>query len=379
MSFENTFKVEHIKYISKSTYDRSKTNLILPGPLRIKYFSELLKPYNKIYFLAYDGHNLDTIKQQINLVFNYSFEREKSFIDYLNEIYEIIGVRKNSILNEYYKDKKTASHADNNHSHLDLIRNIIQTIPEFDLVKEHEDSLHHVEKTHRQFLTELEVKRNESEICLDISLKKIGSDELIQKKLPLYKTYYFLKEQNGEIYEDTPLNLKTGYFVVILDNDERKSLLELIIEIYDLEEDVDKHIVETWKWKLSRFVQEQELKPSELYKLYLENGGQRVSQTLNNWLKGSVIGPEHPQDLLIIGKMLNDEEIIENYELIEQEIRIVRKIHRNIGRKVKKIVKETLKGKLNLSTLNFEERKLYEKIKDGIYEVYEISDLSGEI
>lgn len=383
LNLETEFKIEDIDFINKSMFDKSNTTLILPGPLRIKYFSELLKPYENIYFLAYSGRNLNIIRQQINLVLNYSSEREKILMDYLDEIYDLLDEPKPSLLIEYHKQQEDQSgikiHLNENKDDLSLINSIINSNLDFKYVKEYEDNLVSVEKAHIEYITNYENKKRESEPCLNVLLKKIGEESLIEKALPLHKNYCFLRKPNGKIHEDTPENLKPGYLVVIIDNDERKSLLELIIEIYNLEEKIDKDRIKSWKWKLNRFVQMHDLKPEDLYKLYLDNGGKRKQITVTNWLKGSVIGPKSPIDLLIIGKILKDDEITENYKLIEQEIRTVRAIHQDIGRKIQKIIKETLNGELNLSELNFIERKLYEKIKDGLYEVHEINNQTVKI
>ena len=97
------YQVKPIDIINKEVFDRSNSTLILPGPLRIKSFSELLKPYSKVIFLAYDGKNKAIIQEQINLISNYSFEHEKKLIMYLDEIYEVIGVKKNNLIEDYYK------------------------------------------------------------------------------------------------------------------------------------------------------------------------------------------------------------------------------------------------------------------------------------
>lgn len=63
-------EVRHIGWLNKSNFDRSNYSLLLPGPLPIRHFSELLRPYQNILVLAYEGYNFERIKNQIKLVQN---------------------------------------------------------------------------------------------------------------------------------------------------------------------------------------------------------------------------------------------------------------------------------------------------------------------
>jgi hypothetical protein len=51
-------------------------------------------------------------------------------------------------------------------------------------------------------------------------------------------------------------------------------------------------------------------------------------------------------------------------------------LHRNAGRKLRSVIKEILKGRLNPDRLGFEEYLFYEKVKDGVLEVLEIRRVS---
>jgi hypothetical protein len=76
-----------------------------------------------------------------------------------------------------------------------------------------------------------------------------------------------LENREGEIKEDTPDKLKSGYLVVILDNDERKTLLELIINIFGYEEVIDKYLIESWQLKLKSFMEHNNLSIAKLQEL----------------------------------------------------------------------------------------------------------------
>jgi len=76
--------------------------------------------------------------------------------------------------------------------------------------------------------------------------------------------------------------------------------------------------------------------------------------------------------------MMDDEEIIDNRELINQEVKELRKIHRETGRKIRNIVEEILKGTFDRSKLSLEEHMLYEQIHDNIYGITEIRRITNE-
>jgi len=192
--------------------------------------------------------------------------------------------------------------------------------------------------------------------------------------LPIEKTYFFLKNIGGKIEEGSPKDLKPGNFIIIIDNDEKKTLLQLIIEIYDLESSIDKEIIEFWKERLMLFMKDTGIKYRELYNVYSNFGGQKHYQTVLNWAKGKVIGPEDPKDLYYLGKILDEKIIVDNFELISDEIEKVRNIHRTTGRKLKNVIKAIIfEGKaLDAQNLSYEEYLFYEKVKNGIYEVLKI-------
>lgn len=111
---------------------------------------------------------------------------------------------------------------------------------------------------------------------------------------------------------------------------------------------------------------------TQFQKYLQEHGIKKDKQTVRNWVNGIVLGPQHAQDILLIGKAIDNIELIADWKMIEQEIGIVRKIHRTQGRMLKKIIRNILNRDLNLSKFSHQEIELYESIKDGVYEVQEV-------
>lgn len=381
LHLENGLEIGTVHQVNLSTkeLDYSKATLVLPGPVRMKYMSVLLRPYEKITVLAYEGENYNRAKEQIDLFYTCSIKQEENLMAYLEEVYNFLGVPRDALFKDFLKRREQSVNEDV-HKHpedknketefLDWVREIVETEP-YNLYKKYEDEIAEVEG----IITELEKKeteiaRSKTGTFYEVFLGGMGETQMIRKLLPAEKTYIY--EGNGEIQEGSPRNLEQGFHVVILDNDERKTLLDIIIEIFDLEQSVDKYLIGLWKERLIKFIEEYGLSYTDFYRLYKGSGGKREYQTVLNWAKGNVIAPEDSNDLLIIGKILEDAEIIEDYQVMDREVSKLRNRHRNIGRKIRKIIKEMLKGGVDTTKLSYEEYALYDKIEKGFYEVVEI-------
>jgi hypothetical protein len=379
LKLKNEVDVETIHQTNMTPFDCPKATLVLPGRIYMKYLSILLQPFKKIIILAYEGENYNIVKEQIELFYTYSFEQEETLMSYLEEIYNFLGVPRDTLFRDYLRRREqsveeevqTQPEGEGREAELlDRLREIVETEPRYKHYKEYEDEISKIEG----IITEIEEKETDIEKIgpfYKVSLRKMDETQIISKLLPAEKTYIYL-EESGEIQEGSPRNLKRGFHIVILDNDERKTLLDLIIEIFDLEQTVDKYLIGLWKERLMQFIEKYELSYADFHRLYIGNEGKREYQTVLNWAKGNVFAPEDPNDLLAIGKILKDAEIIEDYQAIDREVSKLRIRHRIIGRKLRKIVKEILRGEIDISKLSYEEYTLYAKIEKGLYEVVKI-------
>lgn len=252
------FKIEPIKTINKSAFDRTKVILVLPGPLRLKYFSELLRPYKKIYFLSYSGNNHEIIKEQVNLVQEYSLKNEKASLEYFKEVYDVMNIPKDGLfINHNLNIKENLSvHKKSENELNSTIKDIIDSSSKYPLIGKYEEEMDALEKKNTYFKDKREKEIFDNSEGIELVLKRFNKSETITKKLSFDKTYLHLKKIDGKFDEDTPDKLYAGCYVVILDNNERKTLLELIIDISGMEESVDKELIETWKNKLNEFKKE---------------------------------------------------------------------------------------------------------------------------
>lgn len=377
----NSIEIEDINWLSQKDFDRTQTTLILPGPLPPKNLVELFLPYKEIIFLAYEGVNYEKIKVQIELINNYSFESEKLSMQYMEEIYDLLNVNKNNAFfndfnlrkKKYYDNQKISPDTILNEKNpFEIVKN--QLFKKAPFSNKYYEQIEHVEKMINSINQEdLEKDMDEGEY-IEVNLKNLSDNKQYIKKLPVIKTYLTLKSRGSQIKEITPQNLRSGNYVVILDNDEKKTLLQLIIDLFGLEEDINKLIVEYWKNALAKYFNGNKLTYKSIYDQYEDLGGQKDYQTIRSWIKGEVLGPDNPIDLLYIGKILKDDIIIENYKLMMNEINKVRSIHRTNGRKLMQTIKSIIfeGDRLQPHNLNYEESLFYETVENGIYEVIEI-------
>lgn len=382
LDIEHNINVRDIYSLNKTYFDRSNSTLILPGPLPKPYLSELFFPYERIIFLAYDGYNYKRITEQVTLFSDYSFELEENAMIYLEEIYDFVKISKNNSLFKDYEKRKNTENSGSTPKE-NALKPSNDIINPFDIIKEkmmdykysneYQTQIEYIDKNIENLKNNNENDINAHEY-MEVILKELNNDSTtLNKKLILGKTYFYLKNIGGDVQQGTPQNFRPGYFVVILDGDVQKTLLQIIIEMFNLEKSVNRTLIEYWKESLMKFINENEISYKGLYELYLNAGGRKTYQSILHWAKGSVIGPRDPMDLFYIGKITNDDTILNNYEIMEREIENVRKIHITTGKRLQKIIKEIIfEGNLRIEDLTYEEYLFYEKVKNGIYEIVEI-------
>lgn len=386
LGFGNDFDIEYIANLSRKSFDRTNTILILPGPLRLRYISELIRPYRKIIMVLYDGKNYEFGKEQKNLIYVYSQQREDRAISYLKEIYTDYDLPIDEFLKDCYDMKSEPTNGEAKSKieepvkaeedsiivRIKKLLNVQKSKISKELLKEDEDE-DHIEQKIAELEQEVDMHQMDklNNYC-NVTMERFDGRAKINRNLPLNKSYLYLKDINAEVIEGYPTDLRIGNYIVLIKGDERRTFLDTIIEIFDLEDSVNKQLLTTWREKLRDFMYKHDLSYKRCHELFTEKGGTVSYPEFLNWAKGEIIGPNDPNDLLALGKMMNEEEIIENYELIDQEVKNLRDLHRSTGRKIQKIIREVLKGELNQSELSFEESLLYDQISNNIYRIIDI-------
>ena len=392
LGFENGFDIEYIERLSRKSFDRTKSILLLPGPLRLKYISELLQPYYKIVMVTYDGRNHEIACEQIKLAYAYSQQEEDKAMKYLEEIYSDLGIKKNGLFKDYYNRKSEPKEEENVHvpiekgpmatkedTLLDRIKKLLSTrkSPISEDILQEEIKISQIEQKIIEFEQEEDACMiAEADEYYMVILESVDGTTKITRNLPINNTYLYLKNISDDVQEGYPSELEIDDYIVLLGNDERKNLLDTIIEVYGLEDAINKRLLTMWKDKLRNFMEKQCLSCHQTHNKFIETGGSISSSEFSNWAKGRVIAPDDSKHLFILGKMMDDDELIENYELISQEAEELRNVHKITGRKIRKIVKEILRGELPHSELSYEESLLYEKVQNNIYRIIDIKKVT---
>lgn len=368
-------RIEFISKLNKISFDHSETILLLPGPLRYKYMSELLKPYKQILMLSYTGHNYEHGRHQVELFESYSQEREDRAMDYLSEIYSYLGLKEDGLFKDYQERKSNLSRDEQfsgpepNINEISLTELIQQEIekPE-DHLKE-EQVITFLERE-LDYLNKKESEHDEEDVELWIAdLVSIEKETEISINLRGNKTYIRINTKKNQLEETFPQELDVGDCIILIAGDERKTMLELVLDIFDQGESINKHLISNWKEKVNKYISTNNLSYREFHRRYKEKGGQRDYVTVTLWAKGRIIGPNNPSDLAVLGKVLDDSEMKENYLLIDQEVRYLRDIHKMAGRKINKIVRKVLKNEFKKDSMSFEEALLFEQISNNIYKI----------
>ena len=374
---DNLFPINMEMLIQKSDSEKEGSILVLPGVIPEVFTSELFKPYKEIIILFYEGNNYRFLQEQLDSLFGNILE-EKQYMDFLKDILdEFDESENNEILDDF-------------NQRFELVEFEEETITsdESDIVEqeteEPDENIFTVDLHLNEYMGEWE--KSKSNLNVDLSnvitqktydtisfkLMNIQTNQFIEKKLPVNKSYLTFDNIHNidDAKELKPSELNSGDYIIIIDNDERKSLLNLVIELSNFNYIINTDLVEYWKLEFLHHVESNNLKYSEVYNIYCNNGGDKTYQTVMQWCKGEILGPQSANDLYIIGKIINDGFIMDNYLSMFQQISLMRTSHRLIGRKLKKMIKSILTDEyLDISSLNESESLIYENIQNGIYKI----------
>ena len=386
-----------IKYMGNLVREYSTStnlNLLLPGFVPPRFLSELYKDYSKIFILNYDGFNRRNIMQQINSIENPSITDESKVMDYFLELYDYIGISKdNAFINNYkrrlqkeipketmekdssegsvgpedineYADVTEEDQTENYNDYLKIIKNIEERIT-------NNQSSPNISNTDSNTYHYLNVKTIELELVIP------NNNKHIKKTVPARNKYLHFKDYGAleDAFEIRAEELSKGDYVIILDN-ERISFIDLFIEIFKLEENIDKNLAHYWKDKISIFAEENNLSYEEFHELYKKEGGKMGIQTIRNWLKGKNISPrDYKNDLTYLSKVMNDDFLLNNIDIMGEEFRKIKSMHIAMGRNLKAIMKSIIVDdfSLNYDLLSLEEQTMHNIIKNSVYQVVNVN------
>ena len=212
-----------------------------------------------------------------------------------------------------------------------------------------------------------------------LELKAPGRNDIISKTVPARKKYLHFKDYGSlkDAIEIRSEDLSEGDYIIFLDN-ENISFIDLFIEIFKLDENIDKNLADYWKDKLSIFVEENNLSYEEMHELYREVGGQLGLQTIKNWIKGYNISPgDYEKELYYLSQVMDDDFLLNNISIMGDEFRKIKSLHIALGINLKSIMRSILVEdfSLNYDSLSLEEQTMYNIIKNSVYEVLNVKNV----
>ncbi|WP_296893051.1 hypothetical protein [uncultured Methanobrevibacter sp.] len=383
-------EVKYMGNLIKEYFDSSNLNLLLPGFVPPKFLSELYKDYSKILFLNYDGFNRKNIIHQINSIEKPSINDESKVMNYFLELYDYIGISKdNAFVNNYKKrlEKEIISNDDIKNSVPKDLGSTDEYVKNIDEETENYDDYLEIIKN-----IEKRISNNQStpNISIDYSphiqhsnLKTIELELIVQrtnnhikKTIPAKNKYLHFKDYGSleEAFEIRAEDLSKGDYVIILDN-EKISFIDLFIEIFKLEENIDKNLAQYWKDKISIFVEDNNLTYDEFHEMYKKEGGTMGIQTIRNWIKGKNISPrDYKTEFVYLSKVMDDDFLLDNIDIMGEEFRKIKSMHIAMGRNLKAIMKGIIVDdfSLNYDLLSLEEQTMHTIIKNSVYQVIKV-------
>ena len=383
-------EVKYMGNLIKEYYNSNDLNLLLPGFVPPRFLSELYKDYSKIFILNYDGFNRKNILQQIDSIENPSIVDETKVMDYFLELYDYIGTNKdNAFVNNYIKRFEIESAQQNMHK-----KSIIKSSPD---IEEYGESVDEETENYNDYLNIIKniekristnqttpiISSNNSNHTYDFNVKTIelelimqNSNTHVKKTVPAKNKYLHFKDYGAleDAFEIRAEDLSKGDYVIILDN-EKISFIDLFIEIFKLEENIDKNLAQYWKDKISIFVEDNNLSYDEFHEMYKKEGGTMGIQTIRNWIKGKNISPrDYKTELTYLSKVMDDDFLLDNIDIMGEEFRKIKSMHIAMGRNLKAIMKGIIVDdfSLNYDLLSLEEQTMHTIIKNSVYQVIKV-------
>lgn len=383
-------EVKYMGNLIKEYSDSSNFNLLLTGFVPPKFLSELYKDYSKIFILNYDGFNRRNIIQQINSIEKPSINDEIKVMGYFLELYDYIGISSDNAFIKNYK-KRLEKELNYNDDSKILFSKPLDDVIEYNKYEENEtenynDYLEIIKNIEKRISSNqstpnlISYNSNSNQYLnlktVDLELVISNSNEHVKKTVPAKNKYLHFKDYGAleEAFEIKAEDLSKGDYVIILDN-EKISFIDLFVEIFKLEENIDKNLAEYWKDKISIFVEDNNLSYGEFHELYKKEGGQMGIQTIKNWLKGRNISTrDYKNDLLCLSKVMGDDFLLNNIDIMGEEFRKIKAMHIAMGRNLKVIMKGIIVDdfSLNYDSLSLEEQTMHNIIKNSVYQVISV-------
>lgn len=151
----------------------------------------------------------------------------------------------------------------------------------------------------------------------------------------------FRKKSSKKIEKKLVKDLKHKDEVIIIDGDAREDIYKVFISSVGSESESSKHyeVIKKWNYLFEDKFIFLKIDLNSLYEKMVKNGWNKTTKAiLNNWKSGYSFGPRDKEDIICLGKALNIEEFIYNYEYYHCSMRYIRKERRLAAKVLNKII-----------------------------------------
>jgi hypothetical protein len=341
-------KLENIlicmSYEIRSASEKQAIGISCGPPDGLKNLCYLFANHKNVVFLTYEGTNERRLKKLLN-----DFNNVNLFLRslaYMNEVLSLVGLR-----NDTFEKG-------------DLSRSLIDIEQE-----DEEESIRTF--TPPSYIPTQDRFRTLTPYVLEVQPIDNSSDT---KKIEATAVTRFLSIQNEGKVEPTELavrHLKEGDRIILLSSDNKRGMLDLIGDLYNMNSEIDIDEIKEWRDKLVEYIELNEITFTEFHGRYKENIlTPKGYASACNWITNRAIGPDRPADIEAIGRTIGDIDSVENSEYIFEQMRKLRSKHVHVGKILNKLVKGILENKMVNQTLNYEEQVVYNLLK--LYKIVSI-------
>ncbi|MFW9994288.1 MAG: hypothetical protein ACFFD4_19745 [Candidatus Odinarchaeota archaeon] len=389
------FKIfDNLRYYNR---DRMKnTLLVLPGPVPLSFLEILLYPWKEILVLNYAGMNRKMADKRNTLTRSLSIEEEEISITYLRQL----SRAKSKLIKDFEKRKSIITKKTTNSplvqknrqntgglvgtdlsSFSDFkqrVQNLLNSDPDFGTLKDEWLNEGDFKKEQEKLVNRL---NTDTEKVLAV-LERLSDSETVTCELREDRLYYCIKtEPSGKphLSEKFPRYFEQDDLIIYLDDEERKEYIEFLEQELSKNLSIDYEIIDYWRETLATFAKRYNTK-TEFYDLYMKEIGDIPGydpvhiSTFNSWVRGERTYTKNRYDLYILGKIMEDHRLMEDFTIVGREGRKVHHLHMLLGKRLQKLLSRIIQPSAsNITEFNLLEEKLFYQLDKNLFKIISIS------
>lgn len=360
--------------------DAQGNMMIVSGKLEYNQIYIIDYPFNKLIFLAYKGIDENIIQNLIDMYGHIDRYRATLFIDSFKELTKIDEQNaiqtKHSFVDGVLKD--ISSKAMSEVRMKDLQKGILQDIGGTSYSDFREDT--EIKSIIKEFEEKVESEDDKERSDMIVrsgryfkaTLVNNESDDKVVLCAPIEEEFPFIDTKDHSLFE-SKLSTDLVGSIMIKTPGRTKTLLDILIGIYGLNDNINKDVIDLWDEALNTLDLNQ-MSLSDLYDEYHMNGGKKQKQTVRTWLRRSALGPNSEGDVRIIGEVLSNNELAAESEYIFAEMEKIRNMKRSLGRRLTKIITSSMKA--NEGVKDPVSASIWETVKCYLYTLVDCEEIT---